>query len=93
MVAGIIKAGPDPVTSGVKSSQKILLNYLLHSQIILFFYYRFPEMLKVLTTRGQKPLEVMEARRLLDKLARKFDANFDGKFNYTGKQQILTFNH
>ena len=45
-------------------------------------------MLKVLTTRGEKPLEVVEARRLLDRLARKFDANFDGKFNYTGRDAL-----
>lgn len=44
---------------------------------------RYPEMLKVLTTRGPNPLEPMEGRRLLDILARKFDANFDGKFSYS----------
>jgi len=42
-------------------------------------------MLKVLTTRGPNPLPATEARRLLDQLARKFDANFDGKFSYAGK--------
>ena len=54
-------------------------------KVVAYCASRFPEMLKVLTTRGEKPLEVVEARRLLDRLARRFDANFDGKFNYTGE--------
>ena len=43
-------------------------------------------MLRVLLTRGPNPMEALEGRRLLDMLARKFDANFDGKFSYAGKQ-------
>ncbi|KAI0215554.1 hypothetical protein LSAT2_032402 [Lamellibrachia satsuma] len=42
----------------------------------------YPELLRVLITEGPTPLNTCEARRLLDRLAREFDANFDGKFSY-----------
>lgn len=46
-------------------------------------FIRYPEMLRVLTTRGPTPLGAKEGRQLLDQLARKFDENFDGKFSYS----------
>ena len=42
-------------------------------------------MLRFLTTHEPNPLPALTARRLLDELARKFDANFDGKFSYAGE--------
>ena len=46
----------------------------------------------MLMTEGPNPLETFEARQLLDRLAREFDANFDGKFSYPGMLEhvILT---
>ena len=41
-------------------------------------------MLKYLTLHHERPMEPVPAGRLLDKLARKFDSNFDGKFSYPG---------
>uniref|UniRef100_X2AWD5 EF-hand domain-containing protein n=1 Tax=Capitella teleta TaxID=283909 RepID=X2AWD5_CAPTE len=45
-------------------------------------FIRFPEMLRMLVTKQPDPLPALEARQLLDKLARKYDENFDGKFSY-----------
>lgn len=39
----------------------------------------------MLTTREPNPLPPLEARQLLDRLVRKYDANFDGKFSYAGE--------
>ena len=44
-----------------------------------------PELLHMLVSRKSNPLPALEARRLLDRLARKYDANFDGKFSYPGQ--------
>ena len=41
-------------------------------------------MLNILVSYGVKPLQTHEARSLLDRMARKFDTNFDGKFSYSG---------
>ena len=46
----------------------------------------------MLMTEGPNPLETFEARQLLDRLAREFDTNFDGKFSYPGmSEQNLLF--
>ena len=41
-------------------------------------------MLNILVTHGEQPLDSESARILLDKMARKYDTNFDGKFSYAG---------
>ena len=75
----------------LKTNSCTSLHGRLKNETLLYIVARFPEMLKVLTSRGQKPLEVIEARKLLDRLARKFDANFDGKFNYTGNEIVILY--
>ena len=49
-------------------------------------------MLNVLITHGPQPLDTDKARSLLDKMARKFDTNFDGKFSYAGYPWVHALN-
>ena len=66
--------------------ETISIHNCIEAGLIPFFtVHRFPEMLSYLTARPENSMEALPARRLLDTIARKFDANFDGRFNYTGE--------
>ncbi|CAD5124968.1 DgyrCDS13212 [Dimorphilus gyrociliatus] len=46
-------------------------------------YIRYPQMLKILTGKGPHQMEVADARKLLNDLAKSYDTDRDGKFSYS----------